>query len=414
MQMNKTRIPGCVKLFPRTVSDDKKWILQTYSWDEMSRHDISAIFNYDGELLMRFRNTFRGVYFQNDPKKQKMLIRCVKGSALVLVVDVRPGSKTRLKYQIFEVSEENKVQVYLTAGLAVGFLCLEDNSLLLVKSDKPFDPKYQRRLRWSDEAINVVWPEKYEIDPSRFIISMRDRYADSAWELTRLTPDKAAELDEDDIWQDSEEGLIEAGEKPEDIFTPDVPELRGILASSLGITLSWGGDNYSAGYAVLRRESADADWQEIARLPRGSRNYTDVFALPGVEYLYSVRSFAFGTGKKMVWSECDEKGLSASLRECFKESELPGLISVMPGVNGLKVSWFKVDGAYSYRILRKEEGGGYEPVGEVFNTLDSFVDLSAEPGKTYTYTVQARGCAVSMEERLSAYNEQGLKASRPE
>jgi len=405
MVINKTRVPGCLKIYPRTLTDDRKWITQTYSWDELRGLNVTTMFKYDGEMCMRYKNTFRGMYYQKEPRSQVMLMHCVRGSALIVVVNINKRSKSYLTHQIFECSETNQVQIYAAASLAVGFLALEDDTKVLIKSDQPFDVKYQRRLRWDDPEIGIKWPPKYEIDSSKFIISMRDRYADTAYKVFRNEPDAAYEPEKlyaaeenggmstelmDDICGPMPTLENQPAKNDDIIYPPDAPVLSNLSISGCGLTLSWRTDFFSQGYVVMRRSSPQDAWEDIVTLPRGCCMYTDFDVATGNQYWYTVRSYAYGRNRSRKFSSYDVIGLSASLSAAEEKPKVPEIISAKVITGGVMVKWYRVDVAQGYYILRANAGSEeWSVIGMVPHTSDSFFDTAPEAGKGCMYRVQA-------------------------
>jgi dTDP-4-dehydrorhamnose 3,5-epimerase len=177
MQVKNSNIKGCSWVITRTLQEDKYWFRQTYSWPDWSRAGIRTPFLYDGEIKGLFKNTWRGLYKQEYPYEYAMLAHCSYGKALIVAVDMREHSKTFLKHIIIECSAYNNLQIYLEKGFAFGVLMLEDNTLIHIKTDAPFNKSYQKIYRWDDPAFGIVWPEKYAIDTNKFIISTVDQYA---------------------------------------------------------------------------------------------------------------------------------------------------------------------------------------------------------------------------------------------
>lgn len=58
------------------------------------------------------------------------------------------------------------------------------------------------------------------------------------------------------------------------------------------------------------------------------------------------------------------------------------------GEEGVTVDWDAIEGAASYRIYRKEAGGSFAGLATVGADVTSYVDKTAEAGKTYYYTVK--------------------------
>ena len=60
-------------------------------------------------------------------------------------------------------------------------------------------------------------------------------------------------------------------------------------------------------------------------------------------------------------------------------------------------------GADKYRVLRKEGDGSFKALAKVTGT--SYVDKTAEKGKTYTYTVR---CMTSDGSYIGSYDKKGV------
>ncbi|HKM32287.1 MAG TPA: dTDP-4-dehydrorhamnose 3,5-epimerase family protein [Oscillospiraceae bacterium] len=196
MQIKTSKIDGCKWVITRTLQEDKGWFSRTYAFPDWAKGGVRTPFLYDGEMVIAFKNTWRGLYRQCYPYEYSILIRCIHGKSLVVAVDMREESETYLKYVIFECNSENKLQVYLEKGFAFGFLTLEDNTELQIKTDAPFSDEYQVRYRWDDPAIDLQWPEEHDVDPSKFIISAFDSHA-KLLEIPMPIVDTASELLED-------------------------------------------------------------------------------------------------------------------------------------------------------------------------------------------------------------------------
>lgn len=63
-------------------------------------------------------------------------------------------------------------------------------------------------------------------------------------------------------------------------------------------------------------------------------------------------------------------------------------IKVANHKNGLKVSWSKNNSSSHYRIYRKTEKGSYKAIATIAATQTYYIDRTAKPTETYTYTVK--------------------------
>ena len=62
------------------------------------------------------------------------------------------------KWQGFELSANNKKQLWVPAGFAHGFLVLSDYADFLYKCSEFYDPNDEYSLLWSDRDIGIDWP----------------------------------------------------------------------------------------------------------------------------------------------------------------------------------------------------------------------------------------------------------------
>ena len=75
-----------------------------------------------------------------------------------VVVDIRKGSKTFLKYHIELLSETSNTAICVPEGFANGFKEIKDNSSLLYFHSKYFSPDFQGVVNILDSALSIPWP----------------------------------------------------------------------------------------------------------------------------------------------------------------------------------------------------------------------------------------------------------------
>src|SRR5512134_3947705 len=72
--------------------------------------------------------TLRGMHYQAAPHQEPKLVRCVKGAIHDVVVDLRRGSSTRLRWVAVRLTAHGGEALYIPPGFAHGFLTLEDDT----------------------------------------------------------------------------------------------------------------------------------------------------------------------------------------------------------------------------------------------------------------------------------------------
>jgi dTDP-4-dehydrorhamnose 3,5-epimerase len=115
------------------------------------------------------KGVFRGLHYQIPPKAETKLIRCVNGSVLDIIVDLRKHSSTFLEAINLELTAANREMVLIPPGCAHGFISTEDDSQLIYHHTEYYSPEHEAGIRYNDPRIRNFPP----IDPK--IISDRDR-----------------------------------------------------------------------------------------------------------------------------------------------------------------------------------------------------------------------------------------------
>jgi dTDP-4-dehydrorhamnose 3,5-epimerase len=111
----------------------------------------------------------RGLHWQAEPQPEIKLIRCTRGRVWDVVVDVRPESPTFGRWEAFDLTPENGIQLYVPAGFAHGFQCLTDDVEMSYLMSDFYVPDLARGIRWDDPQVAIPWPV------ANPILSPRDR-----------------------------------------------------------------------------------------------------------------------------------------------------------------------------------------------------------------------------------------------
>ncbi|RLG20147.1 dTDP-4-dehydrorhamnose 3,5-epimerase [Candidatus Micrarchaeota archaeon] len=114
------------------------------------------------------KNVVRGLHLQK-PNAQARIIWCPYGKVWDVMVDLRKGSETYLKWHAEELSDENGKGVYIPRGFAHGFLSLSEGAYVLYFADSAYDEKVETGIQYDDERIGIKWPLE-----SRPVLSKRD------------------------------------------------------------------------------------------------------------------------------------------------------------------------------------------------------------------------------------------------
>ena len=157
MKFSKGRLNDIWILEPRVFEDNRGFFMETWSEKEFADHGLSYKFVQDNHSASLAKGTLRGIHFQRGDKAQAKLVRCVRGSVLDVVIDLRPSSSTYKKWESVILSEENKKQLLIPRGFGHGFLTLTDHVVFLYRADNPYAPEAEGGIIWNDPEIGVQW-----------------------------------------------------------------------------------------------------------------------------------------------------------------------------------------------------------------------------------------------------------------
>ena len=170
MNLIKTTLDGLVVLKPTIFKDNRGYFMESYNQKNINKLLGNVNFVQDNASESS-RGVLRGLHFQKPPYTQAKLVRCLKGSVLDVVLDLRKDSKT---YGIFEtilLTEENKKQLFIPKGFAHGFVVLSETAIFSYKVDNYYNPDSESGILWNDLDLNIDW----KINKKEIIVSEKDK-----------------------------------------------------------------------------------------------------------------------------------------------------------------------------------------------------------------------------------------------
>ena len=108
--------------------------------------------------ITRHKGMVRGLHYQQQPNAEMKMVRCLYGRVWDVIVDIREGSSTFLKWESVELSKEKNNMIIVPEGVAHGFQALENNSELLYLHTAAYAKEFEGGFRCDDPAIGIKWP----------------------------------------------------------------------------------------------------------------------------------------------------------------------------------------------------------------------------------------------------------------
>lgn len=137
--------------------DERGWFARTMDAREFQARGMDSVFVQQNASVSAKVGTVRGMHFQRPPNAEAKLVRCVRGSLLDVIVDLRPDSASYLRHEAFELSEGGRM-LYVPRGFAHGFQTLVDNVEANYLVSAFYAPEAEGGLRHDDPRLGINWP----------------------------------------------------------------------------------------------------------------------------------------------------------------------------------------------------------------------------------------------------------------
>lgn len=125
---------------------------------EFERHGLDFKVVQTNHSYSHKKHTLRGMHYQTGAGSEKKLVKCIHGSILDVIVDLREHAPTFGHHYKIELTESNNLMMLVPEGFAHGFLTLEDHSQVLYHVSNFYDPQLEKAIRWDDPYFGINWP----------------------------------------------------------------------------------------------------------------------------------------------------------------------------------------------------------------------------------------------------------------
>ena len=151
-----TPIPEVLIARPRTFPDERGWFAEIVQVDSFAPLGLPTRFVQVNQSRSS-RGVVRGLHFQWDPPQGK-LMRVVTGRALMVAVDIRPGSPTLGHHVKVEASADEPVLFWAPASFARGFCALSAVTEVEYFCTATYNAASETGIRFDDPDVGISWP----------------------------------------------------------------------------------------------------------------------------------------------------------------------------------------------------------------------------------------------------------------
>ncbi len=180
MRVRELAVPGAWEITP-TIHGDSRGLF--FEW--LNDRDFTGFAGHrldvrQANCSVSAAGVLRGLHFAQLPPSQAKYVTCVRGAVFDAVVDIRLGSPTFGQWDAVLLDDVDRRTVYISEGLAHGFLALQDESTVMYLCSAEYDPRREHTICATDPALAVDWPLLGGAAPS---LSDRDAAAPSLAEV---------------------------------------------------------------------------------------------------------------------------------------------------------------------------------------------------------------------------------------
>jgi dTDP-4-dehydrorhamnose 3,5-epimerase len=158
MRFKETALKDAWVIAPEPVRDDRGFFARSFCVEEFGARGLETRFVQHSLSFSRKRHTLRGIHFQRAPHAEVKVVSCIHGAIFDVIVDLRPGSATYRHWAAFELTAQNRLQLYVPKGFAHGHQTLTDDTTVAYLISEFHVPAAASGIRHDDPALGIDWP----------------------------------------------------------------------------------------------------------------------------------------------------------------------------------------------------------------------------------------------------------------
>ncbi|BBZ10372.1 dTDP-4-dehydrorhamnose 3,5-epimerase [Mycobacterium branderi] len=179
MKARELDVPGAWEITPQVHGDSRGMFFEWLTDREFTAFAGHRLEVRQANCSVSSAGVLRGLHFAQLPPSQAKYVTCLSGSVFDVVVDIRVGSPTFGQWTSAVLDDQERKSVYISEGLAHGFLALQDNSTVMYLCSAEYNPQREHTIHATDPALGIDWPAGYDL-----VLSERDAAAPTLEEVS--------------------------------------------------------------------------------------------------------------------------------------------------------------------------------------------------------------------------------------
>ncbi len=151
-------LQGAYEIRLNRREDERGFFARTYCDAEFASHGLNTTWVQMNVSMSRETGTLRGLHFQRGPAAEVKLIRCLRGRAFDVILDLRDGSDTYGALFSLVLDQGALNAIYVPKGFAHGFQTLTPDTELQYLHSTAYAPGYEGGINPLDPELSIDWP----------------------------------------------------------------------------------------------------------------------------------------------------------------------------------------------------------------------------------------------------------------
>ncbi|QQV03730.1 MULTISPECIES: dTDP-4-dehydrorhamnose 3,5-epimerase [Chryseobacterium] len=171
MNIQSTFLKDCYIIEPTVFEDERGYFFEKFN--EKKFEDLTGMNGHfvQDNISKSSYGVLRGLHLQKGDSAQAKLVSCLEGRVLDVAVDLRLDSPTFGKWFSLELTDENKLQLYVPRGFGHGFSVLSKSAVFSYKCDNFYHKESEGGVLWNDTDLNIDW----QLPVEDIILSEKDK-----------------------------------------------------------------------------------------------------------------------------------------------------------------------------------------------------------------------------------------------
>ena len=138
--------------------DARGYFARTFCEEEFRAAGLPARFAQANSAGTRQAGTVRGLHYQVPPHAEAKLIRCTQGAIYDVIIDLRPDSPTRGRWEGFKLDAKSGRMLLVPEGFAHGYQALTGDTEVFYLVSHPYVAGAEAGVRFNDPVFAIAWP----------------------------------------------------------------------------------------------------------------------------------------------------------------------------------------------------------------------------------------------------------------